>query len=90
MNSNKDIADHLEHLQSRIDLVQGTLDALAPMIVESVVRGRHPSLSGESLRAKLDEALDSYLEAQKIRTVKYSEFPFLSDEPPPDTSSPEA
>jgi hypothetical protein len=87
MNS-KDITDNLAHLQSRIDLAQGTLDALAPLIIEAAVRARHPGLTGERLKIELDRTFASYLEAQKNRTVKYSEFPFFPDEQSPDTNLP--
>jgi hypothetical protein len=84
----EDVTNHLAHLQQRVDALQGCMDALYPYVLESQVRLKYPTATDEQFKARYAYALDLYLRHRDEGIAKYSEFPFLTGEPPPNIPPP--
>ncbi len=74
-------AAHLDHLQKRIDLLQGCLDGIAPLVV--AILAHMPPDNSDLFRRSLRMWMKQYADVRDKKSSFYSEFPFLGSDFPP-------
>ncbi len=72
------IANHLSHIQKRIDVIQGSIDGMVQILVETLAENR--ATGPETLNAHRTYFLDLVERIRAENVAKYSEFPYTNDE----------
>jgi hypothetical protein len=78
----KAIAQHLEHLQGRIDVLQSSTNAIAGFIVSLVALIPPEKFSDPVVAEAMKTYLNAYANAQRQGGAALSEFPFVPNPSP--------